>query len=288
MVGDASSKTIVVLGATGQQGGAVARALVDAGRWRVRTISRNPNSEAARRLAEIGVELVRGDLDDPNSLRDAFGDAYGVYSVQATDQGSEVETQRGIAVADAAHAAAIKHFIYASVGGAERQSGVPHFESKWRIEQHVRQIGLPATIVRPAFFMDNFIKPSMRLVLMALLRSYVPKAKPLQMIAVADIGKWAAHNFANPAAFIGNAEEIAGDELTRPEIVTALKRHALFTGLPIPIPRLFLRGLPDDVLKMFEWFGTDGYKADITTLRGRQPDLMTFEQWLSANESLRS
>lgn len=275
------SKTIVVLGATGQQGGAVARALATDGRWRIRTISRNPDSDAARRIAASGMEVVAGDMDDAASLGRAFDDAYGVFSVQGTDQGGEVETRRGIDVADAAKATGIAHFIYSSVGGADRRSGVPHFESKWRVEEHVRDVGVPASIVRPAFFMDNLTKPSMRFLLIALLRAYVPKAKPLQMIAVEDIGKWVAHAFAHPETFIGEVEEIAGDELTRPAIVAAFKRHGLSAVLPIPLPRLAFRPLPYDVRKMMEWFGTDGYTADIAALRARQPGLKTFDQWLS-------
>ncbi|MDE1173780.1 MAG: NmrA/HSCARG family protein [Parvibaculaceae bacterium] len=279
------TRTIIVLGATGQQGGAVARALAADGRWNIRTISRNPNADAARRLAGNGVEVITADMDDAASLRAAFEGAHGVFSVQGTDQGTDVETRRGIAVADAAHAANVAHFIYASVGGAERQSGVPHFESKWRIETHVRRIGLPATIVRPVFFMDNFTRPTMRLVLMALLRSHVPGNKPLQMIAVEDIGKWVAHAFANPGAFIGRADEIAGDELTRSEIAAAFKRHGWSPGLPFPLPGWILRSLPADVRKMFGWFGTDGYRADMPALRNGQPKLTGFDQWLAQRNS---
>lgn len=282
-----STKTIVVLGATGQQGGAVTRALAD-GQWRIRTLSRDPHSEAARRLAGRGIEVVAANMDDPQSLLAAFKGAHGVFSVQGNDQGGEVEAKRGIAVADAAHAAGIAHFIYASVGGADRRSGIPHFESKWRIEEHIRQIGLPATIVRPVFFMDNFIKPSVRTLLMALMRSYVPEAKPLQMIAVEDIGKWVARAFADPEAFVGRAEEIAGDELTRGEIGAAFKAHGWYAGLPVPVPRLLLRKLPDDFLKMFEWFGTEGYGADIAALRARQSDLKTLEDWLRERVDARS
>jgi uncharacterized protein YbjT (DUF2867 family) len=281
------SRTIVVLGATGQQGGGVVRALAADGRWRIRTISRNPDSDAARSLADRGIEVVAGDMDDAPSLRRVFENAHGVFSVQGTDQGGEVETRRGIAVADAAKAAGVAHFIYSSVGGADRSSGVPHFESKWRVEEYVREIGLPASIVRPAFFMENFAKPSLRMTIMGMIRAWVPKTKPLQMIAVDDIGKWVAHAFAHPETFIGKAEEIAGDELTRPEIVAAFKRHGWYPALPIPLPRLAFRPLPYDIRKMMEWFGTDGYTADIPALRARHPDLLTFDQWLSAQASAR-
>lgn len=229
---------------------------------------------------------MAADMDNPASLQAAFNGAHGVFSVQGTDQGLETETKRGIAVADAALATGVNHFIYASVGGAERRSGVPHFDSKWQIEQHVHRIGLPVTIVRPTFFMDNFTKPSMRAVLMALIRSYLPKTKPLQMIAVENIGKWVARAFAEPETFIGKAEEIAGDELTYAEIVAAFKAHGWFSGLPISVPRLVLRKLPDDVLRMFEWFGREGYQADIHSLRAKQPGVLSLNDWLTMQKSM--
>ncbi|RQR24607.1 NmrA/HSCARG family protein [Burkholderia sp. Bp9142] len=283
VIRNASAKTVVVLGATGRQGGAVARVLAAEGQWQVRTISRNPDSEVARRLASSGIDVVLGNMDDPTTLLAAFRDVYGVYSMQGTDQGMETEVKRGIAVANAALASGVEHFIYASVGGADRGTGVLHFESKWRIEEHVRRIGLPATIIRPVFFMDNFIRLPMRLVLMALMRSYVPRAKPLQMIAVDDIGKWVARAFSNPEYFVGRVDEIAGDELTSGEIVAAFRDHGWYPGLPVPFPRGALRPLPTDVLKMFEWFAVEGYKADITALRELQPGMLRFTDWLSAN-----
>lgn len=275
------AKTIVVLGATGQQGGAVARALAADGRWTLRALSRNPASDGARRLAAQGFDVVAADMDDPASLEAAFKGAHGVFSVQGTDQGGEIETRRGIAVADAAVAAGVAHFIYASVGGADRASGVPHFESKWRVEEHIRSIGMPATIVRPVFFMDNLANAGLRPVLLALMRSYMPKGKPLQMIAVDDIGTWVARAFADRAAFVGKDEEIAGDELTRIGVVAALKRHGRSAGLPFPVPRLLLRPLPYDVRRMFEWFGAAGYAADIPAMKALQPGLMSFEDWLA-------
>lgn len=276
-----SSETIVVLGATGQQGGAVVRSLVATGRWKVHALSRNLHSHAARSLAAEGVTVIAANMDDPTSLQTAFTGAYGVYSVQGSDKGRRIETLRGITVANAAQHAGVKHFIYSSVGGADRASGVPHFESKWLVEQHIRSIGLPATIVRPVFFMDNFTRSTMRLVLLALLRAYLPEDKSLQMIATADIGKWVAHAFTHPETFIGMAEEIAGDELTLLEIIATLKYHRLSSGLSFPIPKPLLRPFPDDIRQMFEWFGCAGYSANLSKLKTCDTDLMTLDTWLA-------
>ncbi|WP_041317430.1 NmrA/HSCARG family protein [Hyphomicrobium nitrativorans] len=284
-VTDHPNRTIVVLGATGQQGGGVIRALAADGRWRLRAITRDPSSDAAKALASRDIEIVSANLDDPHSMRSALNGAYGVYSMQTSDQRHDKEIRRGMAIADAALDAGVSHFVYASVGGADRRSGVPHFESKWEIERGIARKGLPATIVRPTFFMENFTKLSLRAVLMALLQQYVPDGKRLQMISVDDIGKWVVRAFDNPESFIGKAEEIAGDELTREEIVAALKAKGWFAGLPFPVPRALLRHLPGDAIKMFEWFGAEGYRADIAALRSAQPDLMTFAQWLQAQSA---
>lgn len=275
-----TTKIIVVFGATGQQGGAVARALRTDKRWRLRVITRNPASDAAQMLAAQGFEVVAGDMNDPASLQKAFTGAHGVFSVQATDQGHAVEVRHGRAVVDAAVAAGIAHFVYASVGGADRDSGIAHFESKWQIEKYIRSTSLPATIVRPAFFMENFNKPTSRAVLNALMRRYIPQKHSLQMIAVDDIGKWVAHAFAKPETFIGRAEEIAGDALTRQAITQVFKSNGWFAGLPFPLPRMVLNRLPKEILTMFEWFGKEGYRADIPALRRVQPELLTLDEWL--------
>jgi uncharacterized protein YbjT (DUF2867 family) len=283
MESSTTRRTIVVLGATGQQGGAVAQALVTDGRWQVRALSRDPASHAARLLSVAGMEVVRADMDDLDSLQHAMAGAYGVFSVQGTDRGGDIETARGIDVAEAARFAGVKHFIYSSVGGAERGSGIAHFESKWRVEEYIRAIGLPASIVRPTFFMDNFAKPSMRWIVLAMLRSYLPANTALQMVATQDIGRWVANAFAHPEAHIGRTEELAGDELTYAQIVKAFKRQRRWVGLPVPVPRVLLLALPIEVRRMFAWFGTAGYQADLAALRSRDPRLRRMDDWLIAD-----
>ena len=145
-----SEKTILVLGATGQQGSAVASHLLKDG-WKVRAMVRNPNSDQAQALGQRGIELVQGDLNQPSSLQEAMKGVYGVFSMQTPVEGTAAETRQGKAVADAARETGIRHLVYSSVGGAERRTGIAHFESKWQIEEHIRALGLPATILRPVF-----------------------------------------------------------------------------------------------------------------------------------------
>lgn len=275
-----SEKMIVVTGATGQQGGATARHLLAQG-WRVRALVRDPNKPAAQALAAKGAELVQGDLDDRASLDRALAGAYGVFSVQTFmgPDGPAGETRQGKLLADAAQAAGVQHFVYTSVGGAERKSGLPHFESKFQIEEHIRGLGLPATILRPVFFMENLRSPWMG-PRDGVLAIGLRPTTALQMIAADDIGAFAALAFARPQEFIGKAIEIAGDALTGPQMADALTRA---TGQPVRFveqPLEQVRSFNAEMADMFAWFNDHGYAADIPALRKLHPGLMTFETWL--------
>jgi uncharacterized protein YbjT (DUF2867 family) len=156
-----AGQTIVVMGATGQQGGATGRHLL-AERYSVRAVVRDPRSPGSQRLANIGVELVVGDMDDRESLRAAVRDAYGIFSVQPAlipPTFADNELQRGLNLADAAHEAGIAHVVYSSVAGPNRRTGIPHWEIKGQIEEHIRALGLPFTMLRPTHFMDMRPQP---------------------------------------------------------------------------------------------------------------------------------
>jgi uncharacterized protein YbjT (DUF2867 family) len=276
-----AAKVILVTGATGTQGGAVARALL-ADSWRVRALTRDPSKLAARELAAQGAELVKGNLDDAASLDQALAGAYGVFSVQDFwEHGAEAEIRQGKVLADRAKAAGVAHFVFSSVGGAERKSGVHHFDSKWEVEQHIAALKLPATILRPVFIMENLTSPHYRpAILGGTLALPLPADKPLQMIAADDIGAFVALVFRKPEEFLGKALEIAGEELTLPKAAEALGR---VLGRPVrfveaPIERV--RGFNPEVAEMFQWFKDHGYKADIPALRKLGPPLTSFEAWL--------
>ena len=153
---------VLVIGATGQQGGATAQHLLERDRA-VRALVRDPDSPAANALQRAGADLAVGDLDDPTSLRTAMGGAHGVFLVptmmvgpKISPEGVVAEERRGKAVADLARESGIEHLVYSSLNGASARSGIPYYESKARIEEHIRALGLPATILRPVSFMDNF------------------------------------------------------------------------------------------------------------------------------------
>src|SRR5687768_11494908 len=152
-----NDKLIAVTGATGQQGGAVARKLLADG-WQVRALTRDTDKPVAQELASLGAELVPGDMDDRVQLDSVFQGAYGVFSVRnywLANGGFEGEIRQGKNVVDAASAAGVKHLVYSSVGSAHRGMGQKHFDSKWQIEQYIHSSSVPYTVLRPVFFMEN-------------------------------------------------------------------------------------------------------------------------------------
>ncbi|WP_433346816.1 NmrA/HSCARG family protein [Microtetraspora malaysiensis] len=274
-------KPILVTGATGRQGGAAAVRLLADG-WPVRVLVRDPAAAAARELAAAGAELLQGDLDDPGSLKAAMAGAHGVFAVTPDDLDSEREVRRGRHLADAAAAAGIAHLVFASVGGAERGTGISYWESKWAIEQHIAALGLPATVLRPVRFMENHAIPGLGLGGISadgVLRHLFAPDVPVQLIAVADIGAFAALAFADPATYLGQALELAGDELSPDATVRLIGRHL---GRQITYQQVAGEelGLNEDASRAFT--AQRGlWRADIPALRRRHPDLIDFPTWLN-------
>ncbi len=274
------AKTILVTGATGLQGGSVVRALQKRD-FTIRALTRDTSSPKAAKLKEKGVEVMAGDLDDRASLDAAMRGAHGVFSVQAIGKKEGDEQRQGIAVAEAAAAAKVEHLVYSSVEGAERKTGIPHFDSKFEIEEHVRKLGVPHTILRPVFFMENLSVPRMaRAVFLGMLHAALGKQKPLQLIATGDIGEFAALAFAEPDRFRGKAIGLAGDELTLPQIQAAYRAKTGKAERALPIPRFLINMGKSDLLIMIRWFGTHGYQADIPAVRAIHPGTLTLPQWL--------
>ena len=277
-------RIVLVAGATGRQGGAVVRHMLPKG-WRLRALTRNPKSYAARQLAEKGVELAEGDMDDPASLERAARGVYGIYSVQDFwTVGARREVQQGKNLADVAKKAGVEHFVYSSVGGAERNTGITHWETKWVVEKHVRSLNLPVTILRPASFMETYHITEVEIgLLKGKLADPIRGDKPYQTIATDDIGAFAALAFERPKDFIGLDLEIAGSELTNIDAAKVfsrvLNRPVKFQKLPLPIVRL---ALGKEFYEMFHWFNSKGYQANIPELRRRYPEirLHSLEDWL--------
>ena len=280
---------VAVFGATGTQGGAVVDALLERGA-RIRALVRDPDSARAGALAARGVELAHADLANPATLPAALEGAAAFFFMTTpfTPEGTEGEVRQGRALADAAAQARVPHVVFNSVGGAERHTGIPHFESKRRVEERIQQLGLDATVIRPVFFMENLSADNMApqggpedgalAVTMPL-----PDDVPLQMVAARDVG------IVSAAALLGRlpdgvltdgAVEIAGDERTGSQIAAAFAEH---TGRPVtyrPLPLDVLDG-NEDMQAMFRWFAQQpAYQGDLAATRRIDPDAWDLPAWL--------
>jgi len=260
-----SDRTILITGATGHQGGAVAQALHGSG-FRLRGMTRKPESEQAAALARRGVDIVKGDLDDEATLRRALAGAWGVFGVQNTwEAGVEREEVQGKRLATLAREAGVEHYVYTSVGSAHKRTGIPHFDNKWRIEETVRSLRFPShVILRPVFFMENLLAPySLQ---GNTLSSALRPGTKLQMIAVDDIGWFGARAFTAAATLNRREIDLAGDIRTMPEaaeiLTGALGRPIAFAQTPIEQVRQY----SEDMALMLEWFERVGYSADIAGL----------------------
>jgi uncharacterized protein YbjT (DUF2867 family) len=273
------NKTILVTGATGQQGSAVARHLLKQPGFTVRALTRDSAKPAARSLAQAGAEIVRGDLDDPASVRRALEGAWSVFSVQNfMETGYDREIRQGRLLADAAKAAGVQHFVYTSVVSADRKTGLAHFESKWQIEQYIHHYGLPYAILRPAFFMQNWYGFLRERILNGTLPLPLNPQTTLQQISVKDIGAFAVLAFQNPSKWAGRTIELAGDELTLQQVAETLSRVLGRSVKYIQVPwDQFRQNAGEEMTKMYRWFNDVGYHVDIANLRKEYPNLDILE-----------
>ena len=280
-----NDKVIAVTGATGQQGGAVARKLLADG-WKVRALTRDVDKPAAQELAELGAEIFTGDMEDRAELDAAFKGAYGVFSVQnfwLPNVGFEGEIRQGKNVADAAKAAGVQHLVYSSVGSAHRGMGQKHFDSKWIIEQHIHSLNIPYTILRPVAFFENFNweRPS---ILNGTFNAIgLRPEKERQLIAVEDIAIFVALAFENPEQYLGKTIELAGDALTESQLADTF---AKVIGRPVKLAMPTggnARRSDEEMKAMFNFFNGEAYDADIPALRKLHPGLLTLEQYLRKN-----
>lgn len=281
-------RTIAVMGATGRQGGAAVSHLLAAG-WHVRAVTRRPGSPAGLALGKAGAEVIAADMADRGSLGAAFKGAHGVFSIQPASVSIAAETQieHGRAVADIAAEAGARHLVYTSVSGVDQHTGVSDWEAKWVIDQHIRGLGIPATLLRPVSFMENFLDSAQTIAADGTVANLAAPDQSRQFIAVDDIGAFAALAFGDPASYLGTTLELAGDELTYREaaakIGRALARQVTYRQLP---PGALIQALgekfADDVHHVIAYHRTPHGErpADIRALRARHPGLMSFDAWL--------
>jgi uncharacterized protein YbjT (DUF2867 family) len=282
------NRPILVFGSTGQQGGAVASALLSRG-LPVRAFVRDLTSPASLSLAATGAQMVKGDLNDGESIREAMRDVYGVFSIQpSSGQGEaygvtdEQEIRYGKTIADIAVEQRVQHLVYTSVNAAgQGPTGLGHFDSKTEIEDHIRQRELRYTIIRPAAFMELLLLPGMGLD-QDKFTFFARPEQAFQLIAVQDIGKIVAEIFSKPQQFAGRTLEIAGDRVTGNDLQALLSQAA---GKPIHYQRFSETLLNEnDFLKRLAAVIDDGRcagHADLPALNQEFGHLTRLQEWLA-------
>ena len=268
--GGLDSAPVLVLGATGGQGGAVAKALLHTGRP-VRAFVRDPTSERARELAAAGAQLAAGDFTDQDALASAMRGTAAAFALTTPfESGPAAEVAQGHAIIDAAGQAALPHLVFSSVAGALGKTGIPHFESKAKVERALSSSGLEHTVVAPTYFYDNALG-GYRDLLSGVLELPLPAYHPLQQVDRSDFGTFVALVLADPAAHAGERIEVAGDAPTPEQmsqaVSDALDRPVDFRETPMSA----VRNRSADMAAMWEFLRGPGYQADIGALRRDYP-----------------
>lgn len=279
-IDERSNRTILVAGATGNQGGSVARSLLRHG-FEVRGLTRDPTQPAALELESLGAEMVEGDLYQPETLASPIEGVDGVFGVSDYwSQGYEGQVEQVTNLAHVSADAGVEHFVFSGVGGSERDTGVPHFDSCDEIEGNIRELGLPCTWLRPVFFMQNY-EPFYEDILAGTLALPLEEDTNHQMIDLEDIGRVAAQVFADPDRHIGQAYEIAGDEGTLAEVADVFGEVIGREVEPVYVPIDDARaGFGDEFADMCQWFIDEGYEADIGAMNEEFGPLTTLRQYL--------
>jgi uncharacterized protein YbjT (DUF2867 family) len=278
-------RTIVVTGATGLQSGAVTRRLLSGG-WSVRALTRNPQSEKALALAALGAEVVRGDMTDLASLTPHFAGAYGVFSVQNTlTSGIESEIRQGKNVAEAARQAGLRHLVYSSAGTGARGTGIPSWETKLVIEEYLKSLDLPHTILRPMAFMELMTEPKFfpQVSTWQVMPRLMGSDRKVPWLSVEDVGFIAARAFAEPEQFLGQELQLASDVLSIDEC-RALYRAVMGRNPPrFPMPVwLFERFgiIGKDLGTMWRWLQDGAVDLDTRPTLALHPGALSVRAWM--------
>jgi len=280
----AQQLTVVVTGSTGKQGGAVARGLLERGH-KVRAVTRDPNSSRAKSLANAGATLFAASLEDTAAITKSLEGATSLFAMTTPSGGTGAEIRQGVAAADAAKAAGV-HLVFTSVGSANRQTGVPHFDSKYEVEKHIAKIGVRATILAPVYFMENLYFAKEQLA-KGIYAATLPPTRTLAQVAVADIGAVAVRVLEDVGRFTGKRFDLASDELTGNDVVAILSR---VTGRPfayyqVPLDVIRQR-MGEDGASMYEWLDRVGYTVDRVALHREFPDVAfhDFASWAKTQD----
>jgi uncharacterized protein YbjT (DUF2867 family) len=274
-------RKILVTGATGQQGGSLARILLQK-KHKVYALTRSTQSPAAQHLKNKGAILVQGNLDDSDFLKRAIKDVDSIFLMGTPfEDGPEAETRRGKRVVDIAHEEKIEHLVYSSVANADKNTGIPHFESKHKIEQHIKSIKIPYTIIGPTFFMENLLGPGLQQGQLALPLS---SSTILQQSALENIAEFSALVLERRKPFLGRRIDITSDEITGERAAKILSNELGYTIRYVQIPFETVRESNEDMARMYEWYEKVGTDIDIPNLHQKYPEVnwRTFNDWVKS------
>ena len=284
------NKSVLIFGSTGNIGGAASRQLLNRG-WQVRAATRNPESEKAQTLLKLGAEIVQADMENKASLENAFNGIEKVLSIQNwTIAGVEGEKRQAKLVAEVAKSAGVTHLVYASAGTGERDTGIPHFDNKVEVEDYMRSLNLPITIVRPTPFMELLSEKEFY----PAMASWGVEPKivgwdlPIPWVAVNDLGQAVANAFDDPKIWVGRDVPMCGD------IKSLGESQAIFeqidgkkpTRIPLPL-WMFEKMAGDEFTAMWKWLdewvgqeGVSGLKDIMEQSHELVPEMLDMESWL--------
>ena len=281
-----NKRKILVTGATGQQGGALARLLLQK-KHEVYALIRNtePESPKAQNLRNLGAKLIKGDLDNPDSLEQATNGIDSVFLMGTwVEVGTEGETRRGKMMVDIAKEKKIEHLVYSSVVNADKNTGIPHFESKYKVEQHIKNSGIPYTIIGPTFFMDNLLSYSRAGLQQGQLTLPLSPSLILQQSALENIAEFFALVLERRNSFLGKRIDIASDELTGELAAKVLSDELRRKISYVQVPLEQIRQASEDLALMFQWFERIGTGVDVASLHKQYPEVnwLTFKDWVKS------
>ncbi|XP_016055678.1 PREDICTED: nmrA-like family domain-containing protein 1 [Miniopterus natalensis] len=291
-----SKKVIAVFGATGAQGGSVARAILESKKFAVRAMTRDVTRPNALVLRDLGAEVVKGDLNDAASVEAALKDAYGAFVVTNfwDHLSKEKEVCQGKLVADIAKRLGLKHVVYSGLEDVKRLTGgkleVEHFDGKGEVEEYFWSIGVPMTSVRLAAYFENFL--TIWKVVKASDGDYYTLALPMgdipmDGISVADVGAVVCSIFNSPAEFIGKAVGISAEALTIQQYADVLSKSL---GKDVRDAKITMEayeklGFPGaaEMANMFRFYHMKPDR-DVKLTHRLNPKVRSFSQFISENQ----
>ena len=281
------TKTVFVAGATGAQGGATVNTLLERGH-KVIAMTRNPNSDAAQALGARDVDVRQGDYTDAGAITQAAKGVDSAFAVSTSfEVGTEAEIDQGKSLVDALHAAGVGHIVFSTVGSADKNTGIAHFDGKYEIEKHLATLSTPSTVMAPVFFMETLLSPCGQPKLgEGIYTAGMPGDRVLQQIAAKNIGEFAAALIERGEAVYGQRYDIAGSELSGDETVAQISKASGHTIAYQGFAPSELRQQAADLADMFTWFNDVGYSADIGALHRDFPDVpwLDYGDWLAMQD----